>query len=170
MNRLFLMRLLSLGCTVLFTALSGCSTSTPSPSTSAPKATGVTGTLSKLPGAPLWNLESVGPVNNAWEKKIFDLPAHGQIDFVGWAVDQAASAPAGGVEIAVDGTPFAAQYGKPRPDVATAYGIPSYANAGYSLALTAEQYPPGHHTAFVRVLANDRKGFWEVGPYTLNLQ
>jgi hypothetical protein len=159
--------LFSLGCAVSFFSLSGCST--PQQST-AQKATGITGTLSKLPGSPLWNIESVGPVNNAWEKKAFDLPTHGKIAIIGWAVDQQAKAAAGGVEIAIDGTPFAAQYGKPRPDVAGAYQVPSYGNAGYSLELSAETFAPGSHTAFVRVLSSDRKGFWEVGPYSLNFQ
>ena len=169
MIRLLFSFLFSLGCTVSFLSLSGCSTSTQQQST-AQKATGITGTLSKLPGAPLWNIESVGPVNNAWEKKAFDLPTHGKIAIVGWAVDQQAKAAAGGVEIAIDGNPFAAQYGKPRPDVASAYQVPSYGNAGYSLELTAETFAPGTHTAFVRILSSDRKGFWEVGPYSLNFQ
>jgi hypothetical protein len=149
--------------------LSGCSTSTP-PQSGAQKAAGISGTLPRLPGAPLWNIESVGPVSRAWEKKVFDLPAHGKIEIVGWAVDQDAKAAAGGVEVAIDGKVYPAQYGKPRPDVASTYSVPSYANAGYSLDLSADAFAPGGHTAFVRVLSSDRNGYWEVGPYSLNFQ
>jgi hypothetical protein len=118
----------------------------------------------------MWNIESVGPVNSAWEKKTFDLPAQGKIEIVGWAVDQEAKAAAGGVVITIDGKAFAAQYGKARPDVAAAYHVPAYENAGYSLELRAEAFTPGSHIAFVRVVSSDRKGFWEVGPYNLNFQ
>ena len=114
-------------------------------------------------------MESVGLIT-AGENKSFDLPTHGKVEIAGWAVDQEAKTAAGGVEFVIDGTPLAAQYGKPRPDVATAYGVPAYANAGYSIALTAEEFAPGAHTAFVRVLSNDRKSFWEVGPYVFNFK
>ena|ERR1700722_981167 len=158
---------------VFFISLSGCSSSSPSESTSqsnagAAKTTGVSGTLPKLSGAPRWNLELVGtPVTDASIGNSFDLPKHGKVPIVGWAVDQDAKTGAGGVEIVIDGTPLAARYGLPRPDVASAYGIPAYTNVGYSLELTADEFTPGAHTAFVRVLSNDRKGYWEVGPYTL---
>jgi hypothetical protein len=164
MSRPLLKSLLFMGCTVPFLSLSGCSTST------SPQPTTAEQTLSKLPGAPLWNIESVGPVNYAWEKKVFDLPKQGKIEIIGWAVDQEAKTAAGGVVITIDGKPFAAQYGKPRPDVANAYHVPSYENVGYSLELNAETFTPGSHTAFVRVVSGDRKGFWEVGPYSLNFQ
>jgi hypothetical protein len=152
-------------------SLISCSTSSsPQPSASAQQVSGVSGNLSRLTGGPLWNIESVGPVNNAFEKKTFDLPAHGKFEIAGWAVDQEAQAAAGGVEVVIDGTPFPAQYGTPRPDVAAAYKNPSYANAGYSFMLDTGTLAPGSHTAFVRVLNSSRKGFWEAGPYTLNLQ
>src|SRR5579864_1717588 len=96
---------LIVGTTVFFISLSGCSSSSPSASTSqsnasAAKATGVSGTLPKLSGAPQWNLEMVGtPVTNASIGSNFDLPKHGKVPIGGWAVDQDAKKGAGGVEI-----------------------------------------------------------------------
>lgn len=152
-------------------SLIGCSTSSsPQSSASAEKGTGISANLQKRPGGPLWNLESFGPVSSPGENRSFDLPAHGKIEIGGWAVDQEAKTAAGGVEIVIDGAPFAAQYGNSRPDVASAYGVPTYTNVGYSLALTGEQFAPGSHTAFVRVLSSDRHGYWEAGPYTFNFK
>jgi hypothetical protein len=138
----------------------------------AAKGTGISGALEKLKGAPAWNLESVGSTANAWTLNQFDVPARGKFSIVGWAVDQEAKRAAGGVEFTIDGVPYAAEYGKPRPDVAQVVGkgLAEYTNSGYSASLTADQFPPGAHTVFVRVLSNNRKGYWEVGPYTLNFK
>ena len=57
-----------------------------------------------------------------------------------------------------------------RPDVAASFRVPAYANSGYTFDLLAEQFAPGAHTAFFRVLTSDQKGFWEAGPYTLDLK
>jgi hypothetical protein len=118
----------------------------------------------------LWNIESVGSVSNAWTKLSFELPAQAKSTIIGWAVDQESKAVAGGVEIVIDGVPYSAQYGKPRPDVAVSFGVPAYSNSGYSFELVGSEFTPGTHTMFVRVLANDRKSYWEVDPYTIELK
>lgn len=154
-----------------FVILLGCGKSSSSSTDNRlPQATGASQNLVKRQGGPLWNLESVGPVNNAWAQKSFDLPSHGELTLIGWAVDQQAKAPAGGVDIVIDGVPYAAKYGKSRPDVAVSFGVPAYSNSGYAFDLMAEHLPPGAHTLFVRVLANDGKSFWEAGPYTITLK
>jgi len=156
---------------VAFLLLCGGCSRTPSESGSGTAAgTGITQRLEKLTGGPLWNIESVGPVGEAWKNQSFDLPAHEQLTIVGWAVDQKAKSAAGGVEVAIDGVPYTADYGKSRPDVAAAQKNPQYENSGFSVALAAGKLSPGTHTALIRVLTHDRTGFWEVGPYTLNLR
>ena len=134
-----------------------------------PEAVAVTRNLPKLPGGPSWNIESVGN-QNVDQRKSFDLPAQEKFRIVGWAVDQQAKNAAGGVEVAIDGGLFAAEYGKPRPDVAKALGVPAYADAGYTIELLGQQFSPGKHSLSVRVLTHDRKAYWEAGPYTINIK
>jgi hypothetical protein len=129
----------------------------------------ITQTLTKLPGGPSWNIETVG-ASPVGESKSFDIPARDKFTIVGWAVDQQAKEPAGGVIGVVDGVPYPAEYGRPRPDVARVFGVPSYANSGYSLELLGERFVPGAHSLLIRVLTHDRKAYWEVGPYTINLK
>lgn len=138
--------------------------------TQAPAGSVITQNLVKRSGGPLWNIESVGLVSNAWTKNSFELPAQAKSTIIGWAVDQEAKAAAGGVEVVIDGVPYAAQYGKSRPDVAVSFGVRAYSNSGYSFDLAANQFTPGTHTMFVRVLTNDQKGYWEMGPYTIDLK
>jgi hypothetical protein len=69
-----------------------------------------------------------------------------------------AKEPAGGVDGVVDGVPYPAEYGRPRPDVATTFGVPSYANSGYVLELLGQRFVPRAHTLFIRVLTHDSKG------------
>src|SRR5258706_3953442 len=113
----------------------GCSRSPRSANAEPARATAITQNLSKRPGAPLWNLESVGPVNEAWKTKSFDVPTHGKLIVIGWAVDQDAKTAAGGVEITFDGVPYSTEYRKPRPDVASTFGATGYTNSGYALAI-----------------------------------
>jgi len=148
--------------------LAGCSKSS-QPTEIPADAVAVTQSLPKLTGGPSWNIETVG-ANVVGESKSFDVRAQDKFTILGWAVDQQAKAPAGGVEGVVDGVLYPAEYGRPRPDVATAFGVPSYANSGYSLELLGQLFVPGAHSLFIRVLTEDRKAYWEVGPYTINLK
>jgi hypothetical protein len=43
-------------------------------------------------------------------------------------------------------------------------------NSGYLFELKAEEFKVGPHTAFIRVVSNDRQTFWEVGPYVILVQ
>jgi hypothetical protein len=148
--------------------LAGCSANSPS-LPNEQRATGISAHLAKRTGAPLWNIELVGTIQNAWKNVDFQLPAHGKIVLVGWAVDQNAKSAAGGVELAIDDIPYGAKYGTPRKDVAIALGVPSYAASGFSFVLDADEFAPGQHVLFFRVLASDKTGYWEAGPYTLDL-
>jgi hypothetical protein len=150
-------------------ALCGCSKSG-SETVQPMKPNGITQTLAKRPGGPSWNIESVGANNRAWESKSFELPAHQELAVSGWAVDSESKKAAGGVEMVIDGAPYAAQYGGERPDVATFFGRPECADSGYVMKLPAGQFAAGSHAMFVRVLSSDRKSYWEVGPYTLNVK
>jgi hypothetical protein len=152
--------------------LAGCSQPATSPEGSGARQAAATDTqaMTKRPGGPLWNVEYVGAVLEAYKHTSFEAPAHGELDIGGWAVDQDAKASAGGVEIRIDGSTFAGEYGKPRPDVASLFSQPAYANVGYMIRIKADQFASGTHTAYFRVLSNDRKSFWEAGPYTISFK
>src|ERR1035438_5105228 len=88
----------------LLCLLLGCGKpSSSSTSTQVPAATGITQGLRKRSGGVLWNIESVGPVSNAWTKNSFELSVQEKSTIIGWAVDQESKAAAGGVEIVIDG-------------------------------------------------------------------
>jgi hypothetical protein len=108
--------------------------------------------------------------NGVGQNKSFDLPAQEKFKIVGWAVDRQAKDTAGGVEVIIDDAAFVAGYGNPRPDVSAAFGVPAYGNSGYVIELLGQQFSPGSHNLLIRVLTHDRKAYWEVGPYTINLK
>lgn len=135
-----------------------------------PPATGITQSLARRPGAPMWNIEAVGSILNAWEKKTFEVTGPGVVNIVGWAVDQEAKAAAGGVEFVLEGVPYRAEYGLSRPDVAEAYKVAAYSTAGYCYRFDTRQFAPGKYVLSVRVLTADRNGYWEVGPYQIVLK
>jgi hypothetical protein len=155
---------------VFFFSLAGCSEPSSIDSLlSAPAATGITPGLAKLKGAPLWNVESVGTIRNAWESNTFRISERARIAIIGWAVDQYAKSSAGGLELAIDDKAYAAKYGFPREDVARAYGLAAYSGSGFSFELNAAEFAPGKHSLFFRVISNNRTAYWEAGPYTLVL-
>ena len=118
----------------------------------------------------MWNLEYFGPVVEAYKYTSFDVPAQGELHIGGWAVDQDASLPAGGVEVRIDGVAYAAEYGKSRPDVAGSLSKPAYVNVGYIIKISAEALTKSSHMAYFRVFSNDRKSYWEAGPYTISVK
>ncbi|MBZ5595170.1 MAG: class I SAM-dependent methyltransferase [Acidobacteriia bacterium] len=121
----------------------------------------------KRPGGPVWNLDTVGNDQRAWENKSFELSLQQELVVSGWAVDDESKRAAGGVDIVIDDTPYAAQVGVSRPDVAGYFGIPDYADSGFVLRLPMGHLAAGPHQLFVRVLSRDRQNYWEMGPYTL---
>jgi hypothetical protein len=85
-----------------------------------------------------------------------------RISVRGWAVDQRAKTGAGGVIINVDGnTDVLANYGQPRPDVATNLKNPDYTNSGFTASIDSATLSKGHHTLTMRVVTADKKGYFE---------
>jgi hypothetical protein len=76
----------------------------------------------------------------------------------GWAVDDAAGAPAGGVRVVIDGQRATAAYGHARPDVASAYHRRAYRGSGFRATLPTASLAPGIHRVAVEVIAADGHG------------
>lgn len=87
-----------------------------------------------------------------------DTPENGAVissltDVRGWALDGSAAEGTGvdGVQLYLDGALVGdAQYGEPRPDVATQFG-PQFANSGWTTRLDPSAFSVGPHTLEARV-------------------
>ena len=77
----------------------------------------------------------------------------------GWAVDATNKKPASNVDIVIDGIPYAARYGVPRPDVATHLKDSIYEPSGFEFSMPARGLSEGTHTLFIRVIASDGQSF-----------
>ena len=81
----------------------------------------------------------------------------------GFGFDPVAKAPAKGVDVVIDGKAYGAAYGGSRPDVASYFKAPGLTATGFTATLPAGSLAMGPHTAVVRVVAADGKGYFE-GP------
>jgi hypothetical protein len=68
---------------------------------------------------------------------------------------------AGGVDVVIDRTPYSATYGIERPDVAKHFNNPAYVKSGFQFVIP--QLPIGQHSVTLRVIAQDKKSYYE-GP------
>ena len=125
--------------------------------------------LAKKAGAPVWNIESVGESNSAWEHRAFEAPSDKELVVSGWAIDPECENVAGGVQVLIDDVSYSALYGGSRPDVARFFGAAAYLDSGYILRLPAGEFALGTHALSVHVLSSDLRGYWEAGPYTLDV-
>lgn len=114
--------------------------------------------IAPLPSAPLANIERVR-VHDAGAPG--DDPAFVLVE--GWAVDPSVQDVAGGVYVTIDGTPFPAYYGRPRPDVAEFFQIPRYMHSGFQAGIPITEIGSGEHKLVLNVLTRDQCGY-----YTLN--
>ncbi|CAA9544408.1 MAG: hypothetical protein AVDCRST_MAG88-280, partial [uncultured Thermomicrobiales bacterium] len=79
----------------------------------------------------------------------------------GWAADDAAGGPAGGVIVTVDGDRhFHAVYGGERADVSRRRGA-GYGRSGFVAMIPAATLPPGRHQLTVKVVTSDGRSYYE---------
>jgi hypothetical protein len=79
----------------------------------------------------------------------------------GFAADRDKKAPAGGVDVVIDGIPYASEYGLPRDDVREYFKVSAYKDVGFSFSRPAISFPPGPHRILIRVIAGDKKSYQE---------
>lgn len=132
--------------------------------------TGKTGTMKRLAGVPVFNVDHVNAVQNPFantnaEIKIAQSDA---LMMSGWAIDTQSKAAAGGVEIIVDGTAFAADYGLKREEIAKYFRNPACEKSGFKLDLPiSSMAAPGAHQLSLRVIMKDTSGYQESPPLSL---
>ena len=104
---------------------------------------------------PVWNKQRPLPVIEIAGKK--------NLLITGWAVDDRAKLPAGGVEVNINGKLYPAVYGLDRPDVAKAYEIPAYRLSGFKAFIPLADIGKGEHTMTLKVYTNDKKNYFSSG-------
>jgi hypothetical protein len=131
-----------------------------------PVATGATQNLTRNPGTTLFWVDEIGSVKNPYENKSVKVSSAGDFTAVGWAVDKETEMPAGGVDVVIDNTTYAATYGLDRPDVADGQKVPAYLHSGWSFSMPAAPLK-GPHRLTIRIVSSDRKSYYEIPPATL---
>jgi hypothetical protein len=141
-------------------------------SSSAPAkpAPGVSGSLQVRDGAGLYNVEMVGNTANPLMVPSVAVGLGAVLAVQGWGVDPDSKKAAEAVEVVVDGTPYPAQYGLPRGDVADHYKVPDYAKAGFDFAAPARAFGKGEHKIAVRFIASDKKTYYESNSITVEIK
>ena len=150
---------------------SGPATGAPAVAPAAPPLTpGASNNLKKNDGAPVYNFDWMGPVSYPAIQKSVQISGDVENSVNGWAMDRSKKMPASGVDVVIDGVPYAAKYGIARIDVAKHFDKPEYLKSGYLLMLAPHQLTKGPHALAIRVIANDGKSYNE-GPvvhFTVN--
>jgi peptidoglycan/LPS O-acetylase OafA/YrhL len=86
----------------------------------------------------------------------------GSVVVSGWAVDSAEGTAAKGVFVCVDEqTNIRMMYGFARPDVAAFYKNGQYTRTGFKDLLPFTQLAPGEHFLTIKVIAKDKKSYYE---------
>jgi hypothetical protein len=126
-------------------------------------APGISQNLPRSPATPSCVLDNIGPVSNPSMQKTVQVSGSTAFPISGWALDDTTKATAGGVDVVVDMTPYTAHYGIARSDVAAHFSQPGFTNSGFELTVGPGQLSPGPHSVAIRVIASDKKSFYQ-GP------
>ncbi len=129
----------------------------------APPAPGASNNL-KLRGLTAsCSLDYIGAVSNPQAEEAVCVLANRTIRFSGWAIDEPDQTVAGGVDLVIDGIPYAAIYGWQRVDVANCFKNMACQASGYVLDLAPGTLCEGEHVVAVRVISHDRTSYYQ-GP------
>ena len=121
---------------------------------------GATASLPRNPAGTLYWIDEIGSTKNPTPDHPVNVSLSSDLNVVGWAVDRQAQAAAGGVDIVIDGTPYAASYGGDRTDVAEGQKLPAFRYTGFTFSTPAELLK-GVHSIRVRILTTDQKSYYE---------
>ncbi len=142
-----------------------------SPAASAAPAGGgaVLPALSKLPrrsGHATVSLDSIVIDGNATvvaalrKPRTFKVKRSDTIQFLGWAFDPNAAAPAGGLFFRLGARDLGTTYGLARQDVAAAYKLPNLTLVGFNALVSGRSLHPGANTVSVVVVSHDLKSYY----------
>jgi len=159
-NRFSATALLTLGVFILASCGTKDVEHTPPPPTWKP---GISQNLARNPAAPSCVLDNIGPVSNPAAQKFVQVSGATPFGITGWAIDEANKSTAEGVDVVIDQAPYSAHYGSERTDVAKHFNQPNYQNSGFELTVAPGQLAKGPHSVSIRVIASDKKSYYQ-GP------
>ncbi len=113
------------------------------------------------PEFPGFYLDRVGSAPDPLNQQPAATAGAAPIMLSGFGFDPVAKLPAKGVDVAIDGKAYGTEYGRPREDVANFHKVPALTATGFAATLPADALAKGPHTATVRVIAADGKGYFE---------
>lgn len=119
--------------------------------------------LAKRPEFPGFYLDHIGAALDPMNRKPAVTAAEDPILLDGFGFDPITKTPAKGVDVVIDGKAWPTTYGSPRGDVASFNKVPGLIAVGFATTLPPKTLMPGAHSAVVRVVAADGRGFFE-GP------
>lgn len=122
-----------------------------------------TTTLGRVAGETPFYIDTVNKqVPSAKAPVTVNVDQTPQIMVNGWAVDQPAQSPAGGVVMVIDGkVEVPTTYGAERSDVAKFLNNPNYTKSGFVGWINVATITKGQHILSFKVLTADRRRYYE---------
>jgi hypothetical protein len=125
------------------------------------KATAMTLGMKACDGQPLMNLERVGTVTAPFGSEPLRVGRGEDLSVSGWAVDGVLTTSGGGLDVLVDRVPFPAVYGIDRDDVSSYFKRAEYRQSGFTAIVPSQSVGGGEHELAVRLVAADRRCYYE---------
>jgi hypothetical protein len=116
-------------------------------------------TLRPLGSIDSWRMEMLNQTEAGAFAQVTVPGDLGYVRLKGWAVVQGDVA--GGVVVELDGKPYPADYGEPRPDVGALFHAPGPLNCGFEWSVPAADLGKDWHVLGVKILNRERTGYYE---------
>jgi hypothetical protein len=113
---------------------------------------------------PMSVLDQIGAARPPFGNGSVHVSSAGELRVSGWAVDHPSRSAAGGVDVAIDRTPFPSTYGATRDDVAEYFQRPGYRDSGFTAGIPAGAIAKGEHALTLRVVASDGRCYYQTRP------
>jgi hypothetical protein len=131
---------------------------------------GKTAAMACTQGGPVANFERINDTWSVATKQPAIVRDGASVTFAGWALNEDQSTLAAGVDLVIDGQPFAADYGGERDDVASYLKIPAARDSGFRFLIPAGWILSGQHTAVLRVISKNTASYREGASIAFNVQ
>lgn len=131
---------------------------------------GQTSSLRLNSAPPTYWMDQIGNVKFPAPGNTVQLSGDEPVEIKGWAVDAQARTTAKGIELVLDGVPYAIPYGIDRPDVAAGANIPAYLKCGYSATLRARLLVRGNHRLRLRIIGSQGLWYYETPEWKLEVK
>jgi hypothetical protein len=120
--------------------------------------------------APFSYIDRIGGTDNPFSRGSVVIARSDQLTLLGWAIDPDSTALAAGVDVAIDGVPYAARYGLDRPDVAAAFKAPACRQSGVEFSMPAALLSKAEHRLTLRVVPQGKKLYYESAAMVLRVE